>query len=47
MIPLVAQAGYKNLICFSGARKGKDDETGWRNCTEGLKKIMGIAEKTA
>jgi hydroxypyruvate isomerase len=45
MIPLVAQAGYKNLICFSGAKKGKDDETGWKNCTDGLKQIMGIAEK--
>jgi len=45
MIPLVAQAGYKNLICFSGARKGKDDETGWKNCTDGLKQIMAVAEK--
>ena len=45
MIPLVAQAGYKNLICFSGARKGKDDETGWKNCTDGLKQVMSIAEK--
>lgn len=31
MIPLVAEAGYKNLICFSGNRRGKDDETGWNN----------------
>jgi hydroxypyruvate isomerase len=45
MIPLVAKAGYTNLICFSGNRRGKDDETGWKNCSEGLKKIMGIAEK--
>ena len=45
MIPLVAQAGYKNLICFSGARRGKDDETGLKNCTDGLKNIMSIAEK--
>src|SRR5688572_6720387 len=45
MIPLVAQAGYKNLICFSGAKKGKDDETGWKNCTDGLKQIMSVAEK--
>jgi len=28
MIPRVAKAGYKNLICFSGNRAGKDDETG-------------------
>jgi hydroxypyruvate isomerase len=31
-IPLVAKAGYKNLICFSGNRNGMDDETGLRNC---------------
>ncbi len=45
MIPLVAKAGYKNLICFSGSRRGKDDETGLKNCTEGLKKLIGVAEK--
>ncbi|RNL51053.1 hydroxypyruvate isomerase family protein [Pedobacter jejuensis] len=45
MIPLVAAAGYKNLICFSGNRRGKDDETGWNNCVEGLKKLMPLAEK--
>ena len=45
MIPLVAQAGYKNLISFSGNRRGKDDETGWNNCVEGLKQLMPLAEK--
>ncbi len=44
-IPLVAQAGYKNLICFSGNRNGMDDETGLKNCLNGLKNIMGVAEK--
>lgn len=44
-IPLVAAAGYKNLICFSGNRNGMDDETGMKNCAEGLKKIMGLAEQ--
>ena len=44
-IPLVKEAGYKNLICFSGNRKGMDDETGMNNCVEGLKQIMGLAEK--
>jgi hydroxypyruvate isomerase len=44
-INLVAEAGYKNLICFSGNRKGMDDETGMKNCVEGLKQIMGLAEK--
>lgn len=45
MIPVVAEAGYKNLICFSGSRRGIDDETGWNNCTEALKKLMPLAEK--
>ena len=45
MIPLVAAAGYKNLICFSGNRRGKDDETGWNNCVKGLKRLMPLAEK--
>ncbi|PRY15505.1 hydroxypyruvate isomerase [Pontibacter ummariensis] len=45
MIPLVAKAGYKNLICFSGNRNGMDDETGLQNCTEGLKKLLPVAEK--
>ncbi|WP_374951948.1 hydroxypyruvate isomerase family protein [Mucilaginibacter sp.] len=45
MIPLVAAAGYKNLICFSGSRRGKTDEEGWNNCVEGLKPLMKIAEQ--
>lgn len=44
-IPLVSKAGYKNLICFSGNRKGMDDETGMKNCADGLKKIMSLAEQ--
>ena len=44
-IPLVSKAGYKNLICFSGNRNGMDDETGLKNCVEGLKQIMPLAEQ--
>ncbi len=44
-IPMVAAAGYKNLICFSGNRNGMDDKIGMDNCAEGLKKIMPLAEK--
>jgi hydroxypyruvate isomerase len=44
-IPLIADAGYKNLICFSGNRKGMDDETGMKNMEEGIKQIIGLAEK--
>jgi len=44
-IDLVAKAGYKNLICFSGNREGMDDETGLQNCVEGLQQILSVAEK--
>lgn len=45
MIPRVAKAGYKNLICFSGNSRGMDEETGLKNCVEGLGKIVSLAEK--
>jgi len=45
MIPKVAAEGYVNLICFSGSRRGIDDETGWKNCVEGLKQILPLAEQ--
>lgn len=45
MIPLVGKAGYKNLICFSGARRGMSDEEGWSNCVIGLQKLLPLAEK--
>lgn len=44
-IDLVADAGYKNLILFSGNRNGMDDVTGLKNAVEGLKKILPKAEK--
>ena len=43
--PQVANAGHRNIICFSGNRKGMDEETGWKNCAIGLKRIMPICEK--
>lgn len=44
-IPVIAQAGYKNLICFTGNRNGMDDETGLKHCVTGLQRILNIAEK--
>jgi len=44
-IAAVADAGFRNLICFSGNREGMDDETGLKNCAEGLKKLMALCEK--
>jgi hydroxypyruvate isomerase len=46
VIPLMVKAGYKNVICFSGNRNGMDDETGLKNCADGLKQIMPLAEKS-
>lgn len=44
-IDLVAEAGFKNLFCASGNRGTIDDETGLKNCVDGLKQIIGHAEK--
>jgi len=41
----VAEAGYSNVICFSGNRGGLDDETGLSQCLQGLKAILPTAEK--
>lgn len=46
-IELVSKAGYKNLIWFTGNRRGMDDETGMRNTIEGIKQILSLAEKKA
>ncbi len=41
-----AQAGFDQIICFSGNRGANmSDEEGIVNCAEGLKKIMNHAEK--
>ena len=45
MIPIVAEAGYTNLICFSGNRRGMSDAIGLQNCVAGLKQILPLAEK--
>jgi len=45
VIPMVAEAGLTNLICFSGRRNGVTDLQGWENCEIGLKRITPVAEK--
>jgi hydroxypyruvate isomerase len=40
-----AAAGFGNVITFSGYRKGLSTEDATRNMVEGLKKIVGYAEK--
>jgi len=44
VIPLVAKAGFNQIICFSGNRNGMDDEKGMENAAVGLKRLMPIAE---
>ncbi len=44
-IDIIADAGYKNLICFSGNKEGMFDEEGIKNCVIGLKQILAKAEK--
>jgi hydroxypyruvate isomerase len=45
MIPKVAAAGYTNLICFSGSRRGMSDEVGLANAVKGLQPLIALAEK--
>lgn len=45
LMPKVQDAGFKNIICFSGNRNGMDDETGLENCAVGLDPIVKEAEK--
>ncbi|HEX8039715.1 MAG TPA: TIM barrel protein [Chryseosolibacter sp.] len=45
VIPKAANAGLKQIICFSGNRNGLDDEKGIENCAIALKRLMPVAEK--
>jgi hydroxypyruvate isomerase len=44
-IPVAADAGAPNVICFPGNRAGMSNEQGLENCAIGLKRIMPTAEK--
>ena len=44
-IDATAAEGWPSVITFSGFRRGISDEEGLRNMVEGLKKIVGHAEK--
>jgi hydroxypyruvate isomerase len=45
MIDAAADAGFPNVIAYSGNRGGIGDDVGADNCVEGLKKIAGYAEE--
>lgn len=43
-IEAASKEGYKNVITFSGSRRGMSDEDGWNNCAKILKEAVKIAE---
>ncbi|HNR09310.1 MAG TPA: TIM barrel protein [Saprospiraceae bacterium] len=45
LIPKVAEAGYDQLICFSGNREGIGEEYGLEQSAAGLRPLLPIAEK--
>lgn len=45
LLPLVADAGFPNMIVFSGNTGTLTAEEGIENCAKGIKKIMKTAEK--
>lgn len=44
-IDLVAEAGYTNLVCFSGNARGMTKEVGLKNALKGLQRILPFAEQ--
>ena len=44
-IPKAADAGLKNVICFSGNANGLSYEQGLENCAKGLEPVLKIAAK--
>ena len=44
-IEATSEAGFPNVICFSGNREGMSDEEGLANCAEALKQVVGLAEE--
>jgi hydroxypyruvate isomerase len=44
-IEFAAAEGVPNVICMSGNRRGLADDEGMKVCAEGLKKVVGLAEK--
>jgi hydroxypyruvate isomerase len=40
-----AEAGFTNVICFSGNRDGMDDEDGLEHCAEGLRRLLPTCER--
>ena len=44
-IEATSEAGFPNVLCFSGNREGMPDDEGLENCAKGLEQIIGLAEE--
>ncbi len=44
-IEAASEAGFPNVICFSGNREGMPDDEGLENCAIGLEQVVGLAEE--
>jgi hydroxypyruvate isomerase len=44
-IDLMVQAGYTNLVCFSGNKRGMSEQVGLKNAIKGLNRIVPYAEQ--
>ncbi len=44
LIEKASEHEIKNVICFSGNRNGMDEETGIKNCVEGLSPLLDYAQ---
>src|SRR5210317_563832 len=45
MIPRIAKAGYTNLICFSGNRRGLSEAQGLEQAVKALQPMVALAEE--
>lgn len=45
LLPKIAEAGWPNMVVFSGNRRGMPDDEGLKNCVTGLKRILPLAEQ--
>lgn len=45
LIPMAADHGINQIICFSGNRENKSDVEGIENCAKGLSPLLKMAEK--
>jgi hydroxypyruvate isomerase len=45
LLKAAADAGCRQVICFSGNREGMSDEQGLENCAAGIKRLLPVCER--